>query len=166
MAKHPTDGRRAALCDWLTANGINPNHVPADADMTIDKGPTGRFLRCEVFDVGPDGRQQLDERGERVAVLIVNVPLAVEPPAWFEPYEKPTRETLLAAVDRVRKLHENDGGICSACTAAIAVLYPCPTVRALDGEEQPGPGLAAVNAALRQAKADGITHLNARTEQP
>jgi hypothetical protein len=96
MAKHTLpEGRRTALCGWLTENGINPHDVPADADMTIDKGPTGRFLRCEVFDRSPDGRLQVDERGERVALMVVNVPLQVEPPEWWTPYEKPTREQLL-----------------------------------------------------------------------
>lgn len=41
------------------------------------------------------------------------------------------RDETLAAVERVRALHENDGGICPACTAAVAVLYPCPTIAAL-----------------------------------
>jgi len=128
--------RRAALCDWLTANGIEPNIVPIDGDLTIGDTEHGRVIRCETF-VQKDGAKVMDPRGGE-AYEIRTVPLLVEPPEWWTPYEKPTRETLLAAVDRVRKLHENDGGICSACTAAIAVLYPCPTVRALDGEEQPG----------------------------
>jgi len=102
MAKHTLpEGRRTELCDWLTENGINPHDVPADADMTIDKGPTGRFLRCEVFDRSLDGRLQVDERGERVALMVVNVPLQVEPPEWWTPYEKPTREQLAATLREV-----------------------------------------------------------------
>jgi hypothetical protein len=141
MAKHTLpEGRRTALCGWLTANGINPHDVPADADMTIDKGPTGRFLRCEVFDRSLDGRLQVDERGERVALMVVNVPLQVEPPEWWTPYEKPTREQLLTVVDRVRKLHhdwENDPGHCAHCTGPDGNLvpFPCPTIRALDGPD-------------------------------
>lgn len=129
------EGRRTALCAWLTANGINPNDVPTDAEMTINKGPTGRFLRCEVFDRGPDGRIQLDERRERTALMVVNVPLQVEPPEWWKPYEKPTRDQLLSVVEQVRALHAEEYGCCSHCTRADTVIYPCSTVRALDGQE-------------------------------
>jgi hypothetical protein len=83
MAKHPADSRREALCAWLTANGIDPKAVPMDADMTITEGTAGRFLRCEVFDRGRDGRIKVDERGEDAARLVINVPLKVEPPDWW-----------------------------------------------------------------------------------
>lgn len=42
--------------------------------------------------------------GRREAV--VAVPLQVEPPEWWQPYEKPTRDELLAALDRVEQLAE------------------------------------------------------------
>lgn len=106
MAKHPIDDRRAKLCEWLTANGINPSDVPQDADMTISEGTGGRFLCCEVFDRGAAGEVRLDERGEKAAVTVVAVPLKVEPPQWWEPYEKPTRDELLKALARVQELAE------------------------------------------------------------
>jgi hypothetical protein len=106
MAKDPADSRREAICAWLTGNGINPGDVPEDADMTIDKGPTGRFLRCEVFDRHPDGYIQVDERGEQAARTVVAVPLKVEPPEWWQPHVKPTRDQLLAVVERVQQLAE------------------------------------------------------------
>jgi hypothetical protein len=92
--------RRQAYAAWLEANGINPSHVLQDADITIIEGPDGRMLRCEVCDLTPDGHRQVDERGERVATKTVTVPLAVEPPGWWEPYEKPTRDQLLAAIGK------------------------------------------------------------------
>lgn len=102
MAKHTLpEPRRTELCAWLTANGIEPGDVPADADMTIDKGPTGRFIRCEVFDRTRDGKLQVDAHGENVATMVINVPLAVEPPVWWTPYEKPTREQLAATLREV-----------------------------------------------------------------
>ncbi|WP_055693245.1 hypothetical protein [Streptomyces prasinopilosus] len=104
MAKYPDGDRRKAVCAWLTANGINPSDVPQDADMTIDDGPTGRVLRCEVFDRHPDGYIQVDERGEKAAIRVVSVPLTVEPPQWWQPHMKPTRDQLLAVLERVREL--------------------------------------------------------------
>lgn len=139
MAKHPADSRREALCAWLTANGINPKHVPADADMTISTGTAGRFLCCEVFDVTADDHRQVDERGTGIAVTVVAVPLKVEPPEWWKPYEKPTRAQLLEAADRVRRLHaENEHtGDCEYCSLRdypdYSVPHPCDTVQALDG---------------------------------
>lgn len=104
MAKHPSSERREALCAWLTANGINPTDVPADADMTISEGTAGRFLCCEVFDLTPDGHRQVDERGTGVAVTVVAMPLKVDPPDWWKPYEKPTRDQLLDVVEQIREL--------------------------------------------------------------
>ncbi|MFD7995460.1 hypothetical protein [Streptomyces mexicanus] len=106
MSKDLTESRREAVCAWLTANGIDPRDVPQDADITIDQGATGRFLRCEVFDRGPDGHIKVDERGKKPAILVINVPLKVEPPDWWEPHVKPTRDQLLAILERVQQLAE------------------------------------------------------------
>jgi hypothetical protein len=104
MAKHPNSERREAVCAWLTANGINPKHVPADADMIISEGTGGRFLCCEVFDLTTDGHRQVDEHGTGVAVTVIAMPMKVEPPSWWKPYEKPTRDQLLDVVEQIRKL--------------------------------------------------------------
>lgn len=42
-----------------------------------------------------------------------------------------------AAIARVRALHRNEYESCAECTHEFSVSYPCPTIRALDGEEQP-----------------------------
>jgi hypothetical protein len=39
------------------------------------------------------------------------------------------------AVDRVRELHRNEYESCVECTHEFGVSWPCPTVRALDGEQ-------------------------------
>jgi hypothetical protein len=141
MAKHPLHSRRESIFAWLTANGINPSHVPQDADITISEGTGGRLLRCEVFDLTPDGQRQLDERGEKVAVTVVAAPLKVEPPTWWQPYIKPTRDQLLAAADRVRALHRRNENTaeCEYCSARdypdYAVPFPCDTIKALEGEK-------------------------------
>lgn len=106
MAKHMIGNRRVAVCAWLTANGINPNDLPQDADVTIQQGPDGRVLRCETYDRTPDGHLQPDERNIGIALKVVTVPLKAEPPEWWEPYEKPTRADLLAALGNVQQLAE------------------------------------------------------------
>lgn len=39
-----------------------------------------------------------------------------------------------AAIARVRALHKEEYGCCAECTSVHAVPYPCPTIRALDGD--------------------------------
>lgn len=51
------------------------------------------------------------------------------------PHDRRAPDGAEAAVARVRALHTEDHGCCSHCTREDAVLYPCPTVRALDGED-------------------------------
>jgi hypothetical protein len=143
MAKHPAGNRRVAICAWLTDNGINPRDVPQDAEITISEGTAGRFLNCEVYVRDKDGHLQADERGQHVATTFVHVPLKTEPPEWWEPYEKPTRDELLAAVERLHALHRRNEntGECEYCSARdypdYAVAWPCETIRALIGEERP-----------------------------
>lgn len=107
MAKH-LGNRRVALSAWLTDNGINPNDVPAHADMTIDDGPDGRTIRCEVYDRTTDGHIQPDDTGQKVASRFVTVPLLSDPPEWWEPRVKPTRDELLGVVARLRQLVGSD----------------------------------------------------------
>lgn len=42
---------------------------------------------------------------------------------------------LYRAVERVRELHRQEWGACAECTHESGVLWPCPTIQALDGEE-------------------------------
>jgi hypothetical protein len=41
-------------------------------------------------------------------------------------------EQAQAAIARVRALHREEYGCCAHCTRADSVLWPCPTIRALD----------------------------------
>jgi hypothetical protein len=97
-SKEDCTDRREAYLAWLTANGINPRDIPAWGDVTIEDTPEGRVLHYEVFHLTPDGHRQMDERREEVAVRTITVPLLVEPPEWWQPYQKPTRHQLLAAI--------------------------------------------------------------------
>lgn len=151
MALHLDRSRSDALCAWLTAHGIEPNTVPTDADMTISDTDDGRVLHCEVMVRSEDGRLVLDDRGDGPAIEMRTVPLVAEPPEWWTPYEKPTREQLLATVERVRKLHapiagEGDTRWCQVCSQEEIqpqpigwwVPWPCPTVAALPKENADG----------------------------
>jgi hypothetical protein len=42
------------------------------------------------------------------------------------------------AIERVRALHRQEYGSCAECTREFSVAYPCATVTALNGREQPG----------------------------
>ncbi|HVK16333.1 MAG TPA: hypothetical protein VM533_05245 [Fimbriiglobus sp.] len=152
MTKPAADDRRKALCAWLQANGINPNDVPIRGDLYLEPSPagdpyTGRYIHYEAFHRDSDGHRHVDERGTKVAVERRSTPLLVDPPDWWEPYRKPTRDQLLEAVDRIRALHQPqpDGSgfpgsrQCSTCSQdggdgyQYLVPWPCPTIRALEG---------------------------------
>jgi len=42
-----------------------------------------------------------------------------------------------ARIKRVRALHREDYGGCAECTHESSVPFPCATIRALNGQEQP-----------------------------
>ncbi|WP_202237015.1 hypothetical protein [Actinacidiphila reveromycinica] len=98
-----TDDRRQEVCDWLTANGINPNDVPVDADVEIQGDGDQRTLRCEVYVTNEFGDKVRDETGNDIARNHIGVPLAVEPPEWWEPRIKPTREQLIEQLAEARE---------------------------------------------------------------
>lgn len=136
------DSRSKELCDWLTANHIEPSTVPIHGDLTLGTEDGERVIRYEAMVRTADGRLMLDDRGEDVAIERRTVPLLVEPPDGWEPYEKPTRPVLLAAVERVRALHVRNAntGDCEHCSERdypdYAVAWPCPTIRVLDGHPE------------------------------
>lgn len=136
-AARPAEDRREALCAWLRANSINPNEVPIHGDLYLEPGPDGnRHIVYEACHLDDQGRKQVDERDDRVAVERRTTPLLVDPPDWWEPYRKPTRDQLLEAVDRILALHQQDGEYCAICTTDYGRLcapWPCPTIQALAG---------------------------------
>ncbi|MFD9443363.1 hypothetical protein [Streptomyces sp. NPDC060001] len=99
--------RREAYAAWLTANAISPGIVLMDADVTIvTKDDGSRVIAYEGCDLTTDGHKQPDERGTGVATRRFETPLLVEPPDWWEPYEKPTRDDLLEVLGRVQSAAE------------------------------------------------------------
>lgn len=132
--------RRKLLCDWLTANGVDPNRVPRDSELYIETDDNAQgTLYFEQYDVDAFDRRVLNERGDDCARRHATVPLAVEPPEWWTPYTKPTREQLLRQLDAVSKLHVRNAnsGTCEHCSERDYPNYdtpwPCPTIQALGG---------------------------------
>jgi hypothetical protein len=144
----PTDtprppDRLEELRAWLTANHINPNHVPIDGDLYLAPHPDGTVhIHYEAFHLTADGHRQLDERGEKAAIERRSTPLLVDPPDWWEPYRKPTRDQLLDAIKRIHALHRRNehSGNCEHCSKRdypdYEVPWPCPTIQALSSERQ------------------------------
>ncbi|MET8571852.1 hypothetical protein [Streptomyces sp. NPDC004783] len=142
------EDRREAVCAWLRANGVDPDNVPRDGDLYLESAPdgdpyTGRYLHYEAFHLNSDGLRHLDERGDGPVIERRRTLLLVDPPAWWEPYRKPTRDQLLHAIARVHALHRRNENTrdCEHCSERdypdYAVRWPCPTIRALGVEVQP-----------------------------
>jgi hypothetical protein len=92
------ENRREALCEWLRANGVDPDSIPQDADLYLEPAPegdpyTGRYLHYEAFHLNSDGRRHVDERGHGAARERRRTPLLVDPPDWWEPYRSGRPDT-------------------------------------------------------------------------
>lgn len=85
--------RVEAIQTWARENGINPDDVPVDADMTIEDTPDGRVIRYVANLRNEEGRVRADpfhpgsELREQRAV-----PLVVEPPADWPVYAASSRK--------------------------------------------------------------------------
>ncbi|CAL9667963.1 hypothetical protein SUDANB145_07260 (plasmid) [Streptomyces sp. enrichment culture] len=140
----PGGDRREELRAWLTANNIRPADVPLHGDLYLVPEPDGTVhIHYEAFHLTADGHKHVDEHGQNAAVERRHTPLLVAPPAWWEPYRKPTRDQLLAAVERIWALHQRNEhtGDCEHCSQRdypdYAVPWPCPTVQALEEKANP-----------------------------
>lgn len=87
---HCAQGRRDALLDWVRANGIDPNAVPIDRDMTIEDGPDGgRVIRYWAYVLTSDGSKQTDRQTDGALLEQRTTPLVVPPPADWPVYAVP-----------------------------------------------------------------------------
>ncbi|MGW4270818.1 hypothetical protein ACWEGQ_00270 [Streptomyces seoulensis] len=144
MAQVWPEGRREAVCAWLTANDIDPNIVPVDGDLYLTTEPDGTTrIHYEAFYLDSQGHKHLNERGDEAAIDRRTSPLLVNPPDWWEPHRKPTRDQLLSASERVKQLHRRNEhtGDCEHCSARdypdYAVPWPCPTVQSMSSAGVP-----------------------------
>lgn len=109
MPKWPDD-RRDAIRAWLKANNINPSDFPIRGDIYLEPDPDGgQRITYEAFHLDSQGHKHVDERGTGVAIERRTTPLLVDPPDWWEPYRKPTRDQLLGVLKRVKALADEEG---------------------------------------------------------
>lgn len=81
---------RAAVCAWLTANGIDIRRVPADARASIADGQ----LTIPLLVVNANGRPQIDPNDAlAIARETVTVPVIVPPPPTVELWLTPVCPT-------------------------------------------------------------------------
>jgi hypothetical protein len=75
---------RVALCKWLAANGIDPNAVPLDTNLSIDTVDGDLVIRYEEFVLTEDGRKQVDPGDPELAWRrTVTAPCRETPPPWL-----------------------------------------------------------------------------------
>jgi hypothetical protein len=89
---HIAQGRADEISTWVAANGIEPDDVSTNHDLTVEDGPDGRMIRCRAYLRTLDGaRYHVDGQGP--ASEERTVPLVVEPPehwpTWALSDEKP-----------------------------------------------------------------------------
>lgn len=76
-------GQREELCQWLHANGIDPDDVPISAEIAIEPASRkgARLIRHTVFLRDETGHGYLDPSTGDTAQEERTVPLVVAPPA-------------------------------------------------------------------------------------
>lgn len=81
----PNKKRRVALCEWLTANGIDPNVVPIHSSFSVLEDGGDRVIHYQEHVLTTDGRKQVDPQDSNsVWIRDATAPCTVHPPAWLE----------------------------------------------------------------------------------
>lgn len=87
---HRAQGRIEAICEWARANGLDPNEISADDDVTIEDTPDGRVIRCRVYVLSSSGSKQVAPmRSGEPLTEERTTPLVVEPPEGWPVYAVP-----------------------------------------------------------------------------
>ncbi|MFD5697479.1 hypothetical protein [Streptomyces lasiicapitis] len=86
---HQAQGRTDEICDWASANGLTPNDVSADHDITIEDTPDGRVIRYRAFLRSDSGHKFVATEADGAAMEERTVPLVVEPPEGWPVYAVP-----------------------------------------------------------------------------
>lgn len=81
-APWPTEGERLAICEWLTANGIDPGTVPLnDHKLRIVAQDGQRAIHYTEYVLTDDGHIQVDpEDPDNAWVRDTSRPCLVDPP--------------------------------------------------------------------------------------
>ena len=83
---HVGQGRAEEISGWVAANGIDPDDVSTDHDLTVEDGPNYRVIRYRAYLRALDGAKYVDELAGGAAVEERTVPLVVEPPDGWPVY--------------------------------------------------------------------------------
>lgn len=77
--------RHAEFLSWLKANGIDPEDVPTNTEITVETGTGGdRVIHYTAFLRNEDGAKYLDEATGDAAHKERTAPVQVEPPMhWY-----------------------------------------------------------------------------------
>jgi hypothetical protein len=81
----PTEEERLALCEWMTANGIDIHTVQLyDSDLRITEQDGRRLVRYTEYVLSDDGRKQVDPQDEsKDWMRESSAHCVVDPPAWL-----------------------------------------------------------------------------------
>ena len=82
---HISQGRAEEISGWMAANGIEPDGVSTDHDLTVENGPNYRVIRYRAYLRTLDGCKY-HEDGVGPATEERTVPLVVEPPDGWPVY--------------------------------------------------------------------------------
>ena len=82
---HVGQGRAEEIAAWVAANGIDPDDVSTDHDLTVEDNPAGRVIRYRAYLRALDGAKYVDGAG-RAASEELAVRLRVEPPEHWPVY--------------------------------------------------------------------------------
>ncbi|MFJ8146588.1 hypothetical protein ACIQ6R_16175 [Streptomyces sp. NPDC096048] len=87
---HVTQGRSEDLCAWVRANGIDPDLVPIEHDLTIADTPDGPVIRYRAYVTEEGGTKLVDpNRSGQPLMEEHTTPLVVEPPNDWPVYMQP-----------------------------------------------------------------------------
>lgn len=89
---HIAQGRAMEISAWVAANGIEPDDVSTDHDLTVEDGPDGRVIRCRAYLRALDGARYVDERSGGPASEERTAPIVVEPPEHWPVWALADRE--------------------------------------------------------------------------
>lgn len=72
---------RRQLCDWVQANGIDPDHIPDHHPIRVEEGKGGPVIHYRAYILTDDGAKQLDpDRPDEALTEDRTTPCTVPPP--------------------------------------------------------------------------------------
>jgi hypothetical protein len=83
---HIGQGRAEEISAWVAANGVEPDDVSTDHDLTVEDSPDGRLIRYQAYLRALGGARYRVDGQDGPASEERTVPLAVEPPDGWPVY--------------------------------------------------------------------------------